>query len=230
MGKDYYRRGKTRHKIPELSSLPNQDPARKSTLQAILGDDILDELNVRQIFNHVKFFSCSLVLFSHAFQRAFDKASMKHDAGGETKGGDNKNAEETKSGGRKGDNDFLTLDEIITACMNMGADVSIGEVRAWLKIADIRDSQEISFVDFVLAYANLIYAPLSDDITGDSPGKSLRLDGEWSDLGTFARSFGKKQLREIEIAFDTMAQKDQYGVLRLRAGDILGTFPLHGAG
>ena len=84
------------------------------------------------------------------------------------------------------------------------------------------------FESFVIAYANLFYtktktskASVNEDA---AVGKALRLEKDWTDLASFARKFGRKQLSQLESAFDHFAVKGTTGELVLPASSILDAF------
>ena len=110
----------------------------------------------------------------------------------------------------------------------------VDELRLWSRgiNKDGRTQKSFDFIDFVLAYANLFHPPRAgkgnplthsrdDDI---AVGKTLRLSGEWQTLGGFARVFGKRQMRDLERAFDAYAEKDPHGDTFMRACDIIEAF------
>ena len=129
---------------------------------------------------------------------------------------------------RHGDGSIDTDGQAVDAFHRLGADISASEIRIYLKTAGNRSLKFLSFTDFVLAFANLLYPTghglISATKESEYLARTLRIDGEWSDLGAFARSFGKKQLQELERAFDAVAATDAHGVSRLHAKDVLETF------
>ena len=135
--------------------------------------------------------------------------------------------------------DFHREGEIDTAGVlkgfsKMGGKATEDELRLWSRgiNKDGRTQKSFDFIDFVLAYANLFHPPRAgkgnplthsrdDDI---AVGKTLRLSGEWQTLGGFARVFGKRQMRDLERAFDAYAEKDPHGDTFMRACDIIEAF------
>ena len=141
----------------------------------------------------------------------------------------------------------IELDKVLLGFSKMGGNTTEEELRKWAKETnkDGRTQKSFNFVDFVLAYAN-IFHPTRRGVLGGigsgsmtlggtgrsdrshdddkALGKSLRLSGDFKALGGFARAFGKKQLRDIERAFDVHTQRDVHGSTWLRAANILDVF------
>jgi hypothetical protein len=123
----------------------------------------------------------------------------------------------------------LSLDDALEGYADMGARISPPELRQWLKANAPRMSLNLS--DYILAYANLIYPPeqdfkglLKQDATA-TLGRTLRLTGEDRDMAAFAHKFGKKLLRELEHAFDSLASTaGSDGSKRLLTRDIIEAF------
>ena len=140
----------------------------------------------------------------------------------------------------------IELDKVLLGFSKMGGNATEDELRKWAKETnkDGRTQKSFNFVDFVLAYANIFHPTRRGGAFGGSGsgtmgstdrsdrshdddkalGKSLRLSGDFKALGGFARAFGKKQLRDLERAFDVHAQRDVHGNTYLRAANILDVF------
>jgi hypothetical protein len=123
----------------------------------------------------------------------------------------------------------LGLEDALEGYADMGARVSASELRTWLRASGSRLS--LTLPDYVIAYANLIY-PADQDFKGllkqdasEALGRTLRLTGEDRDMAAFAHKFGKKLLRELEHAFDSLATTTAgEGSPRLLARDIIEAF------
>jgi Ca2+-binding EF-hand superfamily protein len=95
-------------------------------------------------------------------------------------------------------------------------------------------SKNLTFLDFVMAFANLSYGPKAaegedtdemSDRARDQLRRSLRLDRESAALSEFAVGFGAKLMRELERAFDKYAIKGPEGrEAKLRIGSLLDAF------
>jgi Ca2+-binding EF-hand superfamily protein len=107
----------------------------------------------------------------------------------------------------------IDTDQVLRCFRDLDSDATVHEVRDWTKSRGRggKPQKLFDFVDFMLLYANLFYpvptAKDHDALEANMLAKSLRIDGEWKDLGFFARSFGQKRLRELERAFDFFAEK-----------------------
>ena len=122
--------------------------------------------------------------------------------------------------------DQVDVDSALKAFKNLGGDASESELKTYFRRCGFKKAPKyIDFAKFLLTYANLFYdssEPLQNN--SSAVGRSLRLDDEWADLGRFARSYGKKQLLELERAFDSFARKDENGSFALSASDLLEAF------
>ena len=138
----------------------------------------------------------------------------------------------------------IELDKVLLGFSKMGGNATDEELRKWAKETnkDGRTQKSFGFVDFVLAYANIFHPTRRGAVGGSGGGsaalggtdrsydddkalgRSLRLSGDFKALGGFARAFGKKQLRDLERAFDLHAQRDVHGITYLRAANILDVF------
>jgi Ca2+-binding EF-hand superfamily protein len=125
---------------------------------------------------------------------------------------------------RDGDLDLAAAQ---SAFRRLGGEASELELRAWA--ADHgsggRPLKHLDFVQFMLAFASLFHpAKSASSAEVKHLARSLQLSGEWKDLGAFARSFGARQLKEIERIFDAVAAQDASGTPRVLARDILEAF------
>ena len=123
----------------------------------------------------------------------------------------------------------IDFQSVLLGFGDLGATANESELRFWTKkYSDGRRQLKVFDIsDFILSYAN-IFHPVSlqkSSIRADETlGRSLRLSGEWKALGGFARNFGKRQLQDLERAFDSYAEKDVERKGSLRASNILEAF------
>jgi Ca2+-binding EF-hand superfamily protein len=129
----------------------------------------------------------------------------------------------------KYDDNEIDINDAIEGFEDMGARISQSELRNWLRVNASRKTLKLP--DYIIAYANLIF-PSEFDFKGllkqgesERLGRSLRLSIEGKDLSTFAHTFGKKLLKDLETAFDNHAvvhptEKDP----RILARDIIEAF------
>ena len=123
----------------------------------------------------------------------------------------------------------IDFDSVLLGFSKLGGQTDESELRRWTKKnnKDGKQQKIFDFTDFVLSYANIFHPCTHTNSSlraNESLGTSLRISGEWKSLGGFARSFGKKQLQDLERAFDAYAEKDVEGNGGLRAGNILEAF------
>ncbi len=121
----------------------------------------------------------------------------------------------------------LDFKSILKAFDALGGRASVNELRTWTKIADTngKSKSHLAIDEFIIAFANIFHAVVDPNVKGiESVGKSLGLSGEWKNMAGFAKNFGKKLLSSLENAFDTFAKKDDAGVMRMFARDLLEAF------
>ena len=122
----------------------------------------------------------------------------------------------------------LDVESVRIAMKEIGGQATAEEIRMCTKRIDPngRAQSSFRFIDFVLLYANMFHPEeLSRAKEAEFMGRSLRLSGEWKDLGGFARNFGNKMMKSLERAFDHFATKDEdSGVGKIKAGDLLEAF------
>ena len=123
----------------------------------------------------------------------------------------------------------IDFDSVLLGFRDLGAEADASELRAWTKKCSEGGRQQKVFdlSDFILSFANIFHSASPQHSTmqaDESLGRSLRLSGEWKSLGGFARNFGKKQLQDLERAFDSYAERDVEGNCSLRASNILEAF------
>eukprot|EP01041_Mallomonas_annulata_P000829 gene829-1611_t len=125
----------------------------------------------------------------------------------------------------------LVADDVLEAFSVLGGEASIQELRSWANGQGVKGKalKLFDFVDFILAYANIFYpVDIATERHSEILARSLRLSSEWKEMGNFARNFGAKQLKILERAFDAFSFKDDQGISKIKAMNILEAF--HHAG
>ena len=125
----------------------------------------------------------------------------------------------------------INYDQVLLAFSDLGKESNENELRKWArKIGkDGRAQKLFDFFDFVIAYANIFYPSTiiessmknQDDIAVRKPlipSDALKFPGG------FAKSFGKKDILEVENVFDTYAKRNRDGVLSMRKNDVFEAF------
>ena len=130
----------------------------------------------------------------------------------------------------KHDDNEIDLNAVRKGYEDLGGYVSVEEIKEWIKLNKKYKGSVLSMnsEDFFLAFANLFYPTNHDELDEQdyvkSLGRSLRLSSQTQDLAKFAHRFGKKQLREIEKAFDLYSAADIHGVSKLTCRDLIECF------
>ena len=126
----------------------------------------------------------------------------------------------------------LDVDGVLAAVKIVGGAITEADLRAWMRKISINGRLVKSFdiVEFIFAYANIFY-PTNEATMKDpkhqekeAAGKALGIDVEFRDMASFALSFGKKLLRDLERSFAFYSKLDSQNVPRMRASDIIEAF------
>ena len=111
----------------------------------------------------------------------------------------------------------ISLQHAVKGFQQLGAEVSESELIAWLMVSpvssgNVRSSKShaksLSFSNFFISFANLVYGDLDVDDNSmskrakDQLRRSLRMEEQWSELSEFAKSFGAKQMKALERVFN----------------------------
>ena len=132
---------------------------------------------------------------------------------------------------RHGDGE-IEISKALIGFSSLGGDASEADlVKCLSDISPGRArNKALSFSNFALAYANIFHSSMPDTRGGGGDregragvhtartgaGGSLRLSGVMNFPGSFANMFGKKELEELENAFDLCAEQNSQGVSMIK--------------